>query len=209
MVPHCRPRLISCLAAGLLLAGCKESKITAYRVPKESGVAPPATMAEAAAPAVRWQAPPGWQEQPKGDVRLASFLIAGADSAKADMAVTTFPGDVGGDLANLNRWRAQIQLPPLGEADLPGAFTRVSTPAGEFLVAELLSETPVLEGGHKARVLGAILKQSTQTWFFKLAGEADLVAAQKEAFLGFLKSVEFESPAITAGAAPSRVGQHQ
>jgi hypothetical protein len=207
MAPHCRPRLIFPLAAVLAFTGCKDSKIAAYRVPKDSGFARPAAAADAASPAVRWQAPPDWQEQPKSGVRLASFLITGAGGAKADMAVTFFPGDVGGDLANLNRWRAQIQLPPVSEADLPGAFARVQAPAGEFLVVDLLSESPVLESGRKARVLGAILKQSAQTWFFKLAGEAGLVAAQKEAFIGFLKSVEFDSTAAAAAAVavPGRV----
>jgi hypothetical protein len=204
MAPHCRPRLILLLAGGLVLAGCKDPKIAAYRVPKESESARQAATAAAATPAVRWKAPPDWQEQPNGKVRLASFLVTGADGAKADMAVTSFPGDVGGDLANLNRWRDQIHLPLVGEADLPGAFTRVNAPAGEFLVVDLLSESPVLESGRKARVLGAIFKQSGQTWFFKLAGEAGLVTAQKDAFIGFLKSVEYSSAAMAAVAAPSR-----
>lgn len=204
MASHRRPCLIPLLAAGLILAGCKEPKIATYRVPKESGSARSAAAPDTATPPVRWQAPPGWQEQPKGNVRLASFLVTGADGAKADMAVTAFPGDVGGDLANLNRWRAQIQLPPVGEADLAGAFTRVDAPAGEFLVADLQGESPSLEDGRKPRVLGAILKQPSQTWFFKLAGEAGLVGAQKEAFIGFLKSVEFNPAAMAAVAAPSR-----
>jgi hypothetical protein len=201
MAPHCRSRLIFPLAAVLAIAGCKDSKIAAYRVPKDSDFARPAAAADAATPAVRWQAPPDWQEQPRGGVRLASFLITGVGGAKADMGVTSFPGDVGGDLANLNRWRAQIQLPPISEADLPGAFARVQAPAGEFLVVDLLSESPMPDSGRKVRVLGAILRQSAQTWFFKLAGEAGLVAAQKDAFIGFLKSVEFDPTAAAAAVA--------
>jgi len=198
MAVHRPPHLICLLAAGLILAGCKDTTIATYRVPKESRFVPPADIVKLA---IRWQTPPDWQEQPGDGVRQGSFLITGTDGAKADVSVITFPGDVGGDLANVNRWRAQIQLPPVSEAELPGALVRLAGPAGEFLLVDLLSETPVLEGGHKARVLKAILKQPAQTWFFKLAGEADLVASQKEAFVGFLKSVEFSPEAAASPVA--------
>jgi hypothetical protein len=198
MVLHRRPRFIFLLAAGLILAGCKDTRITAYRVPKEPRFVPPADLVK---PAIHWQTPQGWQEQPGDGVRQGSFLITGTGGAKADVSVITFPGDVGGDLANVNRWRGQIQLPPVSEAELPGALIRLAGPAGEFLLVDLLSETPVLEGGHKARVLGAILKQPAQTWFFKLSGEAGLVASQKNAFVDFLKSVEFSPEAAASPVA--------
>ncbi|MFA5058650.1 MAG: hypothetical protein WC485_11095 [Opitutaceae bacterium] len=204
MAQHRRPSLASFLIAGLILAGCKDTRITAYRVPKETRFTPAAT-SDATAPGIRWQIPPGWQEQASSGPRQGSFLITGPDGVKAEMSVIAFPGDVGGDLANVNRWRGQIQLPPIGEAGLPGAFVPVAGPAGEFLVVDLLSETPVAEGGHQARILGAILKQPAQTWFFKLAGEAGLVEAQKEAFIGFLQSVEFSAATASSPVAtPAR-----
>jgi hypothetical protein len=207
MASHRRSRLIWLVGAGLILPACKDTRISAYRVPKETHFTPPsAARAEASAPAIRWKAPPDWQEQPGGGVRRGSFLVAGAGGSKAEMSVITFPGDVGGDLANVNRWRAQIQLPVIGEADLPNALSRVAGPAGEFVMVDLLSDAPVLEGGHRARVLGAILKQAAETWFFKLTGDADLVASQREAFLAFLKSVEFSSgAAMPPVAAPQRI----
>jgi hypothetical protein len=94
----------------LALAGCKDTHITTYRIPKEA----PARPVMAAAPNsdnVHWQAPAGWQERPGNGMRRASFQIAGADGAQADMAVTVFPGDVGGDLANVNRWRPDQASP--------------------------------------------------------------------------------------------------
>ncbi|OHE88955.1 MAG: hypothetical protein A3G75_13040 [Verrucomicrobia bacterium RIFCSPLOWO2_12_FULL_64_8] len=124
-----RPRCFTLLAAGLLLAGCRDTKITAYRAPKDVPAGPTIT-AETPAPAIRWQTPAGWQEQAAGNVRQGSFLVAGEGGAQADMSVISFPGDVGGDLANVNRWRNQIQLPPITEAELPAAFTMITGPAG-------------------------------------------------------------------------------
>ena len=191
MVVHRRRCFISLLSTGLILTGCRDTKITSYRVPKESSDATVAA-APAAAPAIRWQTPAGWQEQAGDAARQGSFLITGADGAKADMSVITFPGDVGGDLANVNRWRSQVQLPPVGDADLPKLVSAVDAAAGSFLVVDLLSEAPVA-GGHPARILGAILKQPAQTWFFKLMGDAALVEAQKPAFLNFLQTVQFSA----------------
>ena len=201
MALHCRPRFIFLLAAGLILAGCRDNTISTYRVPKEPRFVASSDIAK---PAIRWQTPPGWQEQSGNGVRQGSFLIIGTEGAKAEVSVIAFPGDVGGDLANVNRWRNQLQLPPVSEAELPGALVRLAEPAGEFLLVDLLSEAPILSSGHKERVLGAIFKQPAQTWFFKLAGEADLVASQKEAFVGFLKSVEFSSEAVLPVALPER-----
>jgi len=196
---HCRSRLILLSATGLLLAGCRDTKITSYRVPKES-LAPGPSTAEAGAATIHYQAPAGWQEQPGDAARQGSFLVTGADGAKADVSVITFPGDVGGDLANVNRWRNQIQLPPISDADLPNVATEVDAPAGAFLVVDLLNEAP-MAAGHPARILGAILKQPAQTWFFKMMGDAALVEAQRPAFLDFLRTVQFNTPSGPAAIA--------
>ncbi len=185
-------RLWLLLAAAMSLPGCKDPAIIDYRAPKDATPAP-----AAAAPGLHWTAPANWQAQPADAMRKGSYLVAGPDGAKADLSVISFPGDVGGDLANLNRWRAQIQLPPIGQDELAAAFTRVAAPAGEFLVADLLGTAA--GGSRPARILGAILKQPDQTWFFKLNGDASLVEAQKPAFLEFLQSVE--AGAAGAGAA--------
>jgi len=197
-------------AAALLLASCRDERITSYRIPKEA--APPASAtavpgpasAAAGAPAAHWQKPAGWQEQPLDSIRKGSFLVSGADGASADMSVTVFPGDVGGDLANVNRWRGQVGLGPIDDAALGQAVQSIDAPAGKFLFVDLAGESAA--GGAKKRLLGAWLKQPDRTWFFKLMGDDALVASQRDAFMGFLQSVAFD--AAPAGA-PLLAGQPQ
>lgn len=201
--------LVPASALFCVLLGCREAKIASYRVKKDA--APPPSAALPAAPGgiphLQWKAPPGWQEQPAGGVRVASFLITADGGRKADMSVTQFPGDVGGDLANINRWRGQLQLPPISEAELSKQIKPLALPAGSFQLTEMISETPVLEGKYRARILGAWLKQADRTWFFKLSGEADLVNTQRDAFESFLRSVEFgaaqEAAAADVSTAPT------
>ena len=63
-----------------------------------------------------------------------------------------------------------------------------------FQVVELASTGPIDNRKHKSRLLVAFTTIGTHTWFFKLVGDDDLVAAQKAAFMEFISSVEFEAP---------------
>ena len=199
-------------AVGLiLLSSCRDPKIRNYRIAKEappppapSGMAsmpgmsgmnfPAAPASTIPVPGIHWQKPDAWQEQPGKSMRIGSFLIPGTEGRKAEVAVTTFPGDVGGDFANVNRWRGQIQLPPIAEAELSAAITAIDLPTGKFQLLDITSTEPLIDGKYKARILGAWLKQPDRTWFFKMMGDAESVGAQREALLSFLRTVEFTAP---------------
>lgn len=134
-----------------------------------------------------WTAPASWQSRPASAMRKATFIIPGASAAEqAELAVTAFPGDVGGNLANVNRWRGQIQLPPIDAAALPAALTHLDIGSLHVDVVELIGP----ESAERKRVLGAIVPYNGATWFFKLSGPDALVAAQKAEFLGFLKTIK-------------------
>jgi len=116
-------------------------------------------------------------------IRKGSFSVG-----DADLSITAFPGDVGGLLANLNRWRGELQLAPLTPADLPTATVTVPTadPALKFLVVDIAG-TP---GGTPTRTIGAILSVGSDTYFFKLKGPDATVATAKADFLTFLATVK-------------------
>ncbi|HXC01355.1 MAG TPA: hypothetical protein VNU49_01800, partial [Opitutaceae bacterium] len=189
-----RPRLLLFCTAAALLASCRDERITTYRVPKDApspAVAAPATSGTAD---ITWTLPAGWTTEPDpSGMRKGSFLVSGAGGAKADMSVTAFPGDVGGDLANVNRWRGQVGLAPIDDAALAQTVQTIDAPAGKFSFVEL-------SGAPKpVRMLGAWLQQPDRRWFFKLLGDDALVTAQRDAFMAFLKSVSFAAAPATAG----------
>ena len=57
-------------------------------------------------------------------MRLGSFKVDGPNGASADVSVIAFPGEAGGLISNLNRWRGQLQLSPLDEDQLPQMIQR-------------------------------------------------------------------------------------
>ena len=213
------PRLTA-LVPGLLLllCGCRDREITAYRAPKDPAVAPVAPnagmantnslpeghpplgpgaaptagaggMAGTAVPtgsdSLTWTAPAAWTAMPDRPMRKATFAVKDTAGATADLSITAFPGDTGGLLANLNRWRGQIALSPLNEAQLPASVEHLEANGLHLDVADFVGTA----NGTPTRILGAIVPKDGETWFFKLTGPDALVAAQKPAFLDFLRTI--------------------
>ncbi|HMD60592.1 MAG TPA: hypothetical protein VKG78_04140 [Opitutaceae bacterium] len=123
-----------------------------------------------------WKAPADWQTLAGSAMRKASYGVGGAE-----VAITAFPGDVGGVLANVNRWRGQAGLEPVDEKGLGEATAPIESNGLHFLLVDA-------EGG-SAPVVAALLPWNGATWFFKLTGPADAVARAKPSFISFLKTV--------------------
>ena len=185
----------------LLLAACGEEKVAVYSVPKEKDPEPPmaaAADAGAAAPAggtmattavptasgdsLVWTAPASWTAKAPGAMRKGSYGVSAA-GGEADLSITAFPGDVGGELANVNRWRGQVGLPSLAPGDLEASVSRFDSNSLSFTVVAL---SPA--GGKS--ILGAIVPYNGSTWFFKLTGPAAAVDASKADFMAFLRTIK-------------------
>src|ERR1022692_3411765 len=77
-------------------------------------------LVDSSQPPLKWIVPAGWVEVAPGEMRLASFTIKGQNSKQADVSVVTLPGNAGGDINNVNRWRGQLSLPPVTAEALSG-----------------------------------------------------------------------------------------
>lgn len=193
--------ILGLLAAGL--DGCGRNDIQVYRVSKDE--AKPASqdqstsgmpaghpdIGETGPPAIKYTLPAGWQEAPPGQMRVASFRINGKDGKQADLGVIPLPGLMGRDLENVNRWRSSVGLGQVREEDLAKLAQPVQVAGQPGQLYEQAGENP--GSGEKTRILAAVSRQNNVAWFFKLAGDDELVAQQKPAFIEFLKSVSFVS----------------
>jgi len=189
---HCPHRIFLGLSfvALLALTACDQAAVKSYTIPKEQPVVtsepaepnpmrPLPGMAEQAAAAgeLQYTVPAGWRELPASGIRKATLQIE-----DAELSVLVFPGDVGGELANINRWREQIGLAAVEKSAL-ATITRALT----------ISQHPAsyvdLIGPEKS-IKGAILPFHGRTWFFKLLGPSDSVQANEAGLLEFLDSVQ-------------------
>jgi hypothetical protein len=136
-----------------------------------------------------WTIPPGWQAVPPSQFLLAEFSISDANGAKAEVNVAEMGGEGGGLLANVNRWRGQLGLGALGESDLPQLAQSLDVPGGTATVVDFAGTDSKTSA--PTRLVGAIVSQNGQTWFYKLMGAAPIVAQQKDAFTKFIQSANY------------------
>lgn len=191
--------------SAFLLAGCGRDKVETYEVSKTTPQATAQPMAmppghpdlSATAPRLTWKLPESWEEAAPGEMRVASFRVKGKDGKQADVGIVPLPGLIGHDLDNVNRWRSTVGQPAVTEADLAKLAQPVEVAGVTAQVYDQGGENP--GSGDKTRILAAILRRDEVAWFIKMAGDDELVAQQKPAFIDFLKSLQF--PAGAAGQA--------
>ena len=137
----------------------------------------------------KWQPPTGWKEVPGGQFLVAKFLLTGPGNAQAAVNVSRSAGDGGGLAGNVNRWRGQLGLTPLAAADLTKAVKPLKLADGEASLVEMAGTDA--RSGQPAKLIGAIVAQAGQTWFYKLMGDAKVVASQQEAFTRFVQTAKY------------------
>lgn len=139
-------------------------------------------------PAARlvWSAPDSWVAQPADATRAAAFTI-GHGGTNAEVTVTRFPGDVGGLLANVNRWRNQVGLPPVATAgEQPGQPLQVAGhPAQRF---DLVADKP----HDPERIIVVMFEHGGMTWFVKMTGARAVLDHHASNFDMFVNSIGFQ-----------------
>jgi hypothetical protein len=143
----------------------------------------PAPEADSAKAQVKWEVPDGWKSVPPAMMRYASFEADVSSAGKAEISVVTLPGQAGGDLQNVNRWRGQIGVTPVSDSDLKSLVTPLKAKDSEFQTVDMAGPTE--------RIVAGWTLIDGNSWFFKLSGPDALVTAEKAKFTKFLGSVQF------------------
>jgi hypothetical protein len=169
----------------LLCAGCSRDS-------KPSGRVPPPTPEVGST--IDYKPAPGWVAyDAKSSMRHASYEVKDAAGHMVDIAITTLGAVVGKDLAYINLWRATLGLKePLQETE-DDLFVEARYGSYDFDIFDQTSPTAIIGGERHARIYLASLTQGKTRWFFKMAGDAELLATQIPAFQEMLKSVRFAS----------------
>ncbi len=183
----------------LVLGGCNRASVSVYDVPKEQPAATnqtaPTTQSRGTAEGgVGWSKPAAWTELAPTAFRKGNYVVEGDNGAKVEITVSSFPGTVGGILANVNRWRGQAALSPISEGALQQSLSDVSVDGQNGQLVDILPES---EDPTATRIVAAIFLFEGNSWFFKMSGPQNIVATQRNAFNSFIKSIRF------AGSAPS------
>lgn len=160
-------------AIGLLvaLAGCDQRSIEEHvvakgveRVPAVEATSPAPhgdSGPDVIVPESPWIVPEGWTLDPEPrQMRLATY-IAPDPSGPVEVAVSRFAGRVGGELANINRWRGQLRLAPIGASELESTVHRFTSPGFEGY------ETRIDAPGGIMLAVAVYEARIDQTWFVR------------------------------------------
>ena len=133
-----------------------------------------------------FKAPNNWKTKPPGPMVASAYNVEG-DGGQAEVTISKFPGEVGGMVANIQRWRGQLGLPQLSpdEARKSAEMIEVGGKKDSYMVD--LKGTNV-RTGKEARMVAVGVPFQGETWFFKLMGDDALVGKEKDAFIKFIKS---------------------
>jgi hypothetical protein len=205
--------LLLAASAGLIFAtGCGRDGVKVYHVDSSDTATPTPLPAAANAmpaampaglpapdnsglPTLKYALPAGWKEKTATQMRVASFEIS-EDGKQADVSVIPLGGLAGGDFANVNRWLGQVGQKPITEDELPRLAEKIEVAGQPADLYDLAGTSPGSTAAE--RILATILHRDDTAWFFKVTGESGLVEKNKDAFIAFLKSVEFGTPAAPA-----------
>jgi len=136
----------------------------------------------------KWDLPTGWREKPASSMVFKTFSAGDAEQ-EAKIAVSVFPGDVGGPLANVNRWRGQLSLQPIQESELSKLTTSIDVIGGKATLVDMKGTD--VKTGKPTRMIAAMVPHAERTWFYKLTGSEAAVAREKDAFLKFVQTVRY------------------
>ena len=176
------------ILVGVSITACnhKPPKAKVQTVPKlsymmytEANNSPDATLFWASVPATDALS---WKEVSAGSMAIAAFDIYTFGRQWASVTVTSLPDTRPNVLANVNRWRRQINLPPVSN---PSLFL------GQFLNPNgLMMQTVRLESAN-GFIYVAMFPLGTKTWYLKFQSASPRVPKETiESFEQFLYDVQ-------------------
>lgn len=175
------------LCAGV---GCDDDQgVTTSRQGKESGAATnpmggragePGVLAPDAVGRLQWDVPDGWRQDATPRPMREATLQIGEGEKSAELIVTRLAGGFGELGANINRWRGQIGMPAVENAQETPQES-ITTPVGEAKAIRL-------EGEKQASII-VMLPDGDTNLFFRLTGERETVLANEPKLKQMLSTI--------------------
>lgn len=170
------------------------------------GMGGTAAMAATSSSRYTWETPEGWEELPATQMRLANFRVAGDPNAECYLSV--LGGEGGGLLANINRWRKQMDLEPMDEAAL-AALPRKPLLGKDAAYVALRGTYKGMQGDRSDAdymLVGLVSVQGGQSYFVRMTGPAAVIENETARFDAFCASLQEAPGASVAAAAPAAQG---
>jgi len=120
-------------------------------------------------------------------MRLASYSIPFSEGV-ADLSITNFSGDGGGVLANINRWRGQLDLLPQTIEEVNQNALIGQSKIGEFKIYKIINDS-----NKDSAFLCSIFQVKHSTIFVKLVSTIKGISEIENDFMIFCSSFNYSN----------------
>ena len=134
-------------------------------------------------PQLHYDTPAGWREQPAKGERLANFIVGEGPQA-AELTVIPLGNEAGDLVANVNRWRGQVGLPPIERDAVESEAEPIDVGRDKGTYIRLV--------GAERSILAVLYPTGDRIVFITLKGGNELVAQEVENFQSFVHSLEIK-----------------
>ena len=173
-------RVLSFMLVILMISSCKPTQVRTFKAPKEFL---PVIQLVTSRATLNWTFPDSWIEKPIDSFRKASFDIPTKSGSVADFSIVSFPGDVGGILSNVNRWRNQLGLSPISATELDQMKEKINHSFFDIELFDLRSNTEA--------IIVAVFTFNSEMYFFKtFLKDFSSVDRIKSELIGVLNALE-------------------
>jgi hypothetical protein len=142
----------------------------------------------------KFTAPASWKQEPGSGMSKVDFVISDAQQ-RARVKVIPFRDSegqmIGDPLSNINRWRGEVGLEPIQQDKLAANSESIQIDGKPAMFAAMIPDAKGDQSKDAPATLAAMAHSSGQIWFIKMMGSRDLVAARKDEFKAFLKTLKF------------------
>lgn len=134
-----------------------------------------------------YDVPKDWTAAKLPPFAVAAFT-AKKDSQEAQITVSPLGRGAGGLLSNVNRWRAQINLPEISEDELKSAVKPYQVDGQPAQMVQLVGPEAA---SPRLAITVVMFDRGEATWFLRMRGDAKLVSDEQTNFEKFAGSVKF------------------
>ena len=130
-----------------------------------------------------WDVPSDWIINEPKQFQIANYSIPISSTDNAVIAISKFGGNAGGIIANVNRWRKQIDLPEISLAEISKQAKQGLSSIGEYSVYKIINSSKPEIG-----FLCMILPITDGTIFVKMTSDTDGIKLLENKFMSFCSS---------------------
>ena len=174
----------------IILIGCDNNKhIQSYRTPKKDfGLSlqeskPLIKESSKITSNLTWDLPKNWVPSTGHSMRLASFDVPFSKGV-GDLSIVSLSGSSGGLLANVNRWRGQVDLGPISESDILTVSTVGESKMGAFRIFRMINDA-----NPQNAIIASVLPTGDKTFFIKLTSSKKGILELQSVFEKFCSSI--------------------